>query len=101
MSMIGEFLEFLKEYKVVGLAIGIVVGTATTDLVNSVVDDIVMPLVGIFLPSEEWQTYTVSLASAELKVGHLIGSIVDFAIIALIVFLFVKYILKQEKVEKV
>ncbi len=96
-----EFFEFLKEYKVVGLAIGVVIGTATNDLVNSVVESVIMPFVGIFLPAEEWQAYSVSLAGAEFKIGHLIGAALDFLIIALVVFLFVKYILRKEETGKV
>jgi hypothetical protein len=53
-SVLREFLEFLKEYKVIGLAIGFVMGAAATDLVKSIVSNLIMPLVTPFIPGGQW-----------------------------------------------
>jgi len=96
-----EFLDFLKEYKIIGLAIAVIIGTAAKDLVDALVADIIMPIVGLFLPGEGWKNFVVSLGGAKFQIGHLINVTITFVIIAFLVFLFVKYALKKEKVEKV
>ncbi|MCJ7428765.1 MAG: MscL family protein [Candidatus Nanohaloarchaeota archaeon QJJ-5] len=95
------FIDFLKEYGVIGLAIAVVIGNATKDLVNSVVDSLIMPLVGILLPAGDWQEYSVMVLSAEIEVGNLLAAVLDFVIIALVIYAFVKYILRKEDVKKV
>lgn len=100
MLIIEEFLEFLKEYSVIGLAVAFVIGASAKDLVNAVVDDLVMPLVEIFLLGGDWQEYTYNLSGAELKLGHLAATVIDFVIIAALVFLVAKYVMKKEKVGK-
>ncbi|MFB6217415.1 MAG: MscL family protein [Candidatus Aenigmatarchaeota archaeon] len=96
-----DFLRFLKEYGIVSLAIAVVIGTAAKDLVNATVDDVIMPFVNLFLPGGNWQNATFSVGEATFKIGHLLSVIIEFVIIALLVYLFVRYILKKEKVEKV
>jgi len=55
MSMIQEFKEFLNEYKVIGLAVAFIMGAAVNDLVKSLVNNIIMPFVGILIPGGAWQ----------------------------------------------
>lgn len=100
-KMMDDFVGFLQQYGIVGLAIAVVVGNATKDLVNAVVDDILMPFIGLLLPGEGWRTYTATVAGAELGIGHLIGAMLDFVLIAMVVFLFVKFVLRKEEVKKV
>lgn len=100
-SITGDFVTFMKEYGVIGLAIGVVIGNATKDLVNSVVKGLIMPIVGIFLPGGNWQEATVQLFTAEIMVGELLNAVLDFVIIAFIVYLFIKYILRKDEVKKV
>ncbi len=95
------FIAFLKEYGIMGLAIAVVIGSATKDLVNAVVDGLIMPLVGIVLPAGEWQAYTVRFMTADIQVGQLLAAVLDFAIIALVIYAFVKLVLKQEEVKKI
>ncbi|MDY6761705.1 MAG: MscL family protein [Candidatus Nanohaloarchaea archaeon] len=96
-----DFLRFLKEYGVIGLALAVVIGTAVKDLVNAVVDGAVMPVIGVVLPGEEWRAAAYTVAGVEFQVGLIIGATLDFAIIAVLVYLFVRHALKQETVEKV
>jgi len=99
--MLEDFLKFLKEYGIVGLAIAFVMGTAAKDMVSALVQDIIMPVVGVFLPGEDWETVVYSLGGAQFQIGHLLGAIIDFIIIAFLIYAFMRYVMKKEKVEKV
>jgi large conductance mechanosensitive channel len=100
-NITDDFVTFMKEYGVIGLAIGVVIGNATKDLVNSVVKGLIMPLVGIFLPGGNWQEVTVQIFTAEIRVGELLNAVLDFVIIAFLVYLFIRFILKKDEVETV
>ena len=100
MGIIHEFKDFLNEYKVVGLAVAFIMGAATTTLVQSLVNSIIMPVIGIFLPAGDWQTATVMVGSAKIVWGAFIAALINFIIIALVIFLIAKMVLKEEKVSK-
>lgn len=100
MEFASEFLEFLEEYKVIGLAIGFVIGVSVKDLVSATVEDLIMPVVEVFLPAGSWESATFNLLGIEFLIGHFLSVLINFLIIALLVFLFVKYVLRKEKVEK-
>jgi len=90
----NEFVEFLKNYNVFQLAIGVVVGTAAKELVTSIVNDLVMPILGVLEPSGNWKNWAWQVGGVSLKVGNFAASLIDFLIIALIVFVVVKKVLK-------
>lgn len=96
----SEFLDFLKNYKVIELAIGVVIGTAVKDLVTSIADDLLMPVIGMLTPDGSWRSIVINVYGSEFKIGNLIGSILNFLIIAGIVFIVIKKILKIEKDEE-
>ena len=100
MGIKSEFKEFLKEYKVIGLAVAIIIGLAATALVKSVVDNLVMPIITPFIPDGAWQTATFNLGPIVIGWGALLGAIINFIIIAFVVFIIAKYALKEEKVTK-
>ena len=100
MGILTEFKEFLREYKVIGLAVALIIGLAATSLVKSIVDNLVMPIVTPFIPGGAWQTATFTLGRIVISWGALLGAIINFIVIALIVFLIAKYALKEEKVSK-
>ena len=91
-----EFLDFLKEYRVVGLAIGFIMGAASTSLINSLVKDVLMPIIQPFLFSESWKTAMLHLGPVTIAYGSFISEFLNFLILALIVFFVVKKILKIE-----
>ncbi|MFB6190107.1 MAG: MscL family protein [Candidatus Nanohaloarchaea archaeon] len=95
-----EFVEFLDEYGVIGLAVAFVMGLAVKDLVSATVDSIMMPVVEVFLPSGNWQTAVMKVAGVELGIGQFLSALIDFVVIAFLVFAFVKYGLGREKVKK-
>lgn len=90
----GEFLEFISKYGVIGLAIGFIIGSASKDLVNALVADILMPIILFFVPGGAWREATVTIGPIVLSVGHFAGVLLDFFIIALIIFLLMRQIKK-------
>ena len=100
MGVASEFKEFLKEYKVIGLAVALIIGLAATALIKSVVDYLVMPLITPFIPGGAWQEATFNMGPIIIGWGALLGAIINFVIIAFVVFLIAKYALKEEKVGK-
>lgn len=97
-TMIKEFLAFLREYKIVGLAIAFVMGTASTALVKSMVDNLIMPLATPFVP--DWKEAILNLGPFAIKWGAFTAELINFVILAFVVFIIAKKILKQEKVTK-
>ncbi len=100
-TVIDDFIAFLQEYGVIGLAIAVVMGTATKDLVNAIVESIIMPLIAVLLPGENWREAIFAVGPVEFGIGQLIGALLDFLIIALVIYLFVKLVLGRENVEKI
>jgi large conductance mechanosensitive channel len=98
--VISEFKEFLAEYKVVGLAVAFIMGIAATSLVQSLVKDIIMPLITPFIPNGAWQTATLALGPFVLAWGDFLGQLINFLILAFVVFLIAKYVIGEEKVTK-
>jgi large conductance mechanosensitive channel len=100
MKVLKEFKEFLNEYKVVPLAIAFIMGVAATALIQSVVNNLIMPLITPFIPGGAWQVATFSMGPIVISWGALLGAIINFVIIAFVVFMVAKYIFKEEKVTK-
>ncbi|ABS56008.1 Large-conductance mechanosensitive channel-like protein [Methanoregula boonei 6A8] len=96
-----EFVEFLKKNQVIGLAVAFIIGTAATALVTSLVKDIVMPVIGVILPGENWQTAILPIGPINFMAGDFVGAMINFIIIALVVFTLVKYIMKADMSKKV
>ena len=95
-----EFREFLQEYKIVGLAIAFIIGVAATALIQSLVNNVVMPIITPFIPGGAWQTATFHMGPIVIGWGAFLGALINFVIIALVVFLIAKKILREEKVTK-
>src|ERR1700752_3051872 len=98
--MLKEFIEFLKHYGVIGLAIAVVIGGKLNEFVSSMVNDLLMPL--IFQPA--LQAANVDdirkLSYHGILYGKVIGSGIDFMIVGLVVFLFAKFVLRETTVAK-
>ena len=100
MGMIVEFMEFLKEYKVVGLAVAFIMGVAATSLVKSLVSNIIMPVITPFIPGGAWETATLTIGPVVIGWGAFVGELINFGVIAIVVFIIAKKVLKEEKVAK-
>ena len=99
-----EFMAFLKQYGVIGLAIAVVIGGKVNAVVSALVDGIVMPIVGLIAPGGNWREMGFHLQANNeaslIKVGAFLGATVDFLLVALLVFWFAKKVLKEETVAK-
>lgn len=95
-----EFMEFLKNYGVIGLAIAVIIGGKANAMVSALVDGILMPIVTFFLPEGDWRTASFALGDVTLTWGPLLGAVIDFLIVAWLVFIFAKKVLKEETVAK-
>ncbi|HLC73194.1 MAG TPA: MscL family protein [Candidatus Nanoarchaeia archaeon] len=100
MNLLREFRQFLDEYKIIGLAIAFIIGIAATTLIQSLVNNIVMPVITPFIPGGAWQSATFKLGPIVIGWGAFLGALINFIIIAFVVFIIAKKILKEEKVEK-
>ena len=103
-TLAREFFYFLKTFGIIGLAIAFVIGQAASGLVTSFVDDIINPLIGLFIPAGNLdavsiQVPNISGGTTEFRIGHLISSIIDFMIIALVVFLAYKQLSRFKLVD--
>lgn len=95
--MLKEFATFLREFNVVSLAVGFVMGTASTALVNSLVKDVLMPIAAPFLSAESWKEAMWHIGPISIAYGSFIAEFLNFLILALIIFFIAKKILKIEK----
>jgi large conductance mechanosensitive channel len=103
-TLAQEFFDFLKTFGIIGLALAFVIGQAASGLVTSLVNDIVNPLIGLFLPSGSLDALSAKVINisgeiTEFKYGHLISSIIDFLIIALVVFIAYKQLSRFKLVD--
>jgi large conductance mechanosensitive channel len=98
--MVNEFVSFLKQYGVIGLAIAVIIGGKFNELLKAFVDGLLMPIVGALTPSGDWRQLILELGPVKVQVGLMLGSLVDFVIVAGLVFLIAKKVLKEETVQK-
>ncbi len=98
--MFKEFIQFLKNYGVIGLAIAVIIGGKLNELVSSFVNDLMMPL--IFQPALKAANVDdiKKLSYNGVLYGKVLGSFIDFMIVAFIIFIFAKIVLKEESVAK-
>jgi large conductance mechanosensitive channel len=93
--VIKGFKEFLFKNNVLALAVAVIVGGAVGKVVTSLAQDIIMPAVSPLLPSGEWRTAQIMIGKAAIKWGSFLGNVVDFLIIAFIVYLLTKALIKE------
>ncbi len=87
MGFVKEFKDFASQGSVVDLAVGIVIGGAFGKIVNSLVSDIMMPLINPLIPGGDWKTLEIGPG---VKIGSFLGTVLDFVIVAFAIFLVIK-----------
>ena len=101
---VNEFKEFISRGNVVDMAVGVIIGGAFGKIVTSLVNDILMPLIGTILGGLNFNSLSIKINDANIAYGSFIQSIVDFLIIAFCIFLmikiFEKFKHKEEKLEE-
>lgn len=112
--MLKEFKEFISKGSVMDLAVGVIIGGAFSKIVSSLVDDIIMPLIGLLLGGADISNYFITLdggkyatlaeaqeaGAATLNYGLFLNRIIDFLIIAFVLFLIIKAINKARALTK-
>ncbi len=94
MALFKDFRKFVSKGNVMDLAVGVIIGGAFGKIVSSLVGDVVMPLVGVLLGGVDFAGLCVQVGEATIAYGMFIQNIIDFIIIALFVFLFVRLLTK-------
>lgn len=100
MSWIKEFRDFINRGNVIDLAVGIVIGAAFTGIVNSLVNDLLMPVIGMATGGINFSGLSFTVGEAALAYGNFIQAIINFLIIAFAVFWLVKVVNRFRKKEE-
>ena len=106
---LSEFKEFIARGNVVDLAVGVVIGSAFSKIVSSVVNDILMPIIGMLIGGINFSNLSIKVGEATIKYGNFIQNVIDFLIISACIFFMIKIIekftkkqeKKDEKIEEV
>lgn len=105
-KILDEFKTFISKGNVVDLAVGVIVGSAFSKIVTSLVNDILMPIIGVVLGGINFTSLTLHFRDSVIYYGNFIQNVIDFLIVAFCVFIFVKVInelshkMKKEEVKK-
>ncbi|MDY4972847.1 MAG: large conductance mechanosensitive channel protein MscL, partial [Erysipelotrichaceae bacterium] len=95
-----EFKTFISRGSVLDLAIGMVMGSSFTSIVKSLVDDLIMPIVGIVLGGTSFTSLSITILGVQITYGNFIQAIVNFLVISLFLFMTVKAINTLKKIEE-
>ena len=98
-KMLNEFKAFIAKGNVMDMAVGIILGAAFTAIVTSLVDDMINPLIGLFIGGVDFGSLKVMVGDAAFQYGNFINAVIKFLIVAWVVFLLVKGVNKM-KAEK-
>jgi large conductance mechanosensitive channel len=98
--MLKEFKEFISKGNAIDLAVGVIIGAAFSGIINSIVADLFMPLIGIIIGGIDFTGLSIQIGGAEIPYGKLIQAIINFLIIGFVLFLLVKSINKFNKKEE-
>ena len=88
--MLKEFKAFIMRGSVMDLAVGVIIGGAFGKIVASLVNDILMPLIGLLIGGIDFSSLALKVGNAQVNYGLFINNVIDFLIIALVIFLMVK-----------
>ncbi|WP_073024624.1 large conductance mechanosensitive channel protein MscL [Lutispora thermophila] len=102
MIILQEFKKFALRGNVLDLAIGVIIGGAFGEIVNSLVNDMLMPIIGLLLGGIDFSSLQITINDATIRYGAFIQSVVDFLIITFSIFIFIRAInrLKKKQEEK-
>jgi len=92
-----EFKEFALKGNIMDLAVGVIIGGAFQSIVKSLVDDIIMPTIAIFTGRVDYSELTLTIGQSSIKYGAFLTAIINFLIIAMSIFLFIRYLSKLNK----
>lgn len=88
--MLKEFRKFISRGNVIDLAVAVIIGAAFTAIVTSLVDDIITPLLGVFLGGVNFSGLAITIGEASINYGNFIQAIINFLIVAWVIFIVVR-----------
>ena len=97
---VSEFKTFISRGNVVDMAVGVIIGGAFGKIVSSLVNDILMPLIGVLLGGLDFSSLSIKIGDASLKYGSFIQTIIDFLIISISIFVMIKLFERFKKKEE-
>ena len=95
--MIKEFKEFIARGNVIDMAVGVIIGGAFGKIVTSIVNDVLMPLIGVVSGGIDFTGLKFKIGEAEILYGNFLQNVIDFLIIAFCIFILVKIVNKVTK----
>ena len=95
-----EFKEFIAKGNVMTMAVGIIIGGAFTAIINSVVADIISPIIGLILGGVDFSKVSFGIGDAQIMIGNLINAIITFLITAVVLFFIIKAFNKFDDMKK-
>ncbi|MBO5517797.1 MAG: large-conductance mechanosensitive channel protein MscL [Firmicutes bacterium] len=98
--MMKEFKEFISRGNVMDMAVGIIIGGAFTAIVSSLVADIITPIIGMLMGGIDFSSLAVTVGSANLTYGNFIQAIINFLLVAWVLFMIVKAMNKMKRKEE-
>ena len=104
--MIRDFRDFLFKQNALALAVGVIVGAAIGRVVQSIVGDLLMPIIGLAMPGGDWREARIVLSEtvgkdgkpviSSINYGTFVGTVIDFAIVAFVIFMILRVAIKPE-----
>lgn len=96
-----EFKDFISKGNVIDLAVGVIIGSAFGKIVTSIVNDILMPIIGIIIGGHDFSNLSIRVGDATIRYGAFIQNVIDFLIVSLCIFIFIKIINVFNKKEEI
>jgi len=96
MSMIQEFKDFAMKGSLVDMAVGIIIGAAVGKMISTLVENILMPIIGIFMGGVNFADLSITVGDAAIGYGAFLQALIDFIIIAFVIFMILKAITKMK-----
>jgi len=97
-NFLKGLVSFLKEYSVLGLAIGLIIGQASKDLVDSIVNGLFMPLIKLIISQENFDNFSFVIRDVTFQLGLVISSFLTFLIVMILLYFIVKKIIKNDNI---
>ncbi len=94
---VKEFKEFISKGNVIDLAVGVIIGGAFGKIVTSIVNDILMPIIGVIIGGIDFSNLSIKFKDATIMYGNFIQNVIDFLIVAFCIFVLIKFISKFNK----
>ena len=94
--MVQEFKEFAMKGSLIDMAVGIIIGAAVGKMVSTLVENILMPIIGVFMGGINFQDLSITVGDAAIGYGAFIQAMIDFLIIAFVIFMILKAIAKMK-----